>query len=102
MAAGDALDDVGAPVLVVEDDEDLRRLIQRVLDRQGYTVRTVARGDELRAALRQPPHPRLVLVDADLELRRHAWCMGIPVACLRKPFSIEALGTMVREALTTA
>ena len=91
----------GAPILVVEEDEDLRRLIHRILDRQGYAIRTVARGDEVRAALRQPPRPQLVLVDADLDMRRHAWCMGIPVACLSKPFSIEMLRATVREALQT-
>jgi DNA-binding response OmpR family regulator len=92
----------GAPILVVEDDEDLRRLIHRVLDRQGYAVRAVAQGAALRAALRQAPRPRLMLIDAELDLRRHAWCMGIPVVYLSKPFSIDALRATVREALQAA
>ena len=102
MAAGDALDDVGAPVLVVEDDEDLRRLIHHVLDRQGYAVRAVAQGDALRAALRERPRPRLILVDADLEVRRHTWCTGIPVVCVEKPVSVVALRAAVGEALRAA
>jgi DNA-binding response OmpR family regulator len=108
MPANDALNlpeaqtAAGAPVLVVEDDEDLRRLIHRVLDRQGYAVRTVAEGSAFQAALRQTPRPRLILIDAELDLRRHAWPVGIPVAYLHKPFSIDALRATVRDALQAA
>lgn len=88
-----------ALVLVVEDDEDLRRLVHRVLERQGYTVRSVPQGHALRAALHQPPRPRLLLIDAELEVRRHAWWTGIPAAYLSRPFSVEMLRATVREAL---
>ncbi|HEX5093854.1 MAG TPA: response regulator [Burkholderiales bacterium] len=78
-----------APVLVVEDDEDMRRLIHRVLDRMGLVVRTAAEGKAFQAALRQPPLPRLILLDVELPgvsgfklltaLRRHPKTRDIPV-----------------------
>src|SRR5262245_6873321 len=55
-----------APVLVVEDDEDVRRLLEKVLTQQGYPVRTAADGQQFVQAIRQRPMPCLVLLDVEL------------------------------------
>lgn len=55
-----------APVLVVEDDEATRRLLERVLTLEGFPVRTAAHSGEFAEALRTPPMPRLVLLDFEL------------------------------------
>jgi len=115
-----------APVLVVEDDEDMRRLIHHVLERMGLVVRSAAEGNAFQAVLRQPPLPRLILLDVELPgisgfklltaLRRHPKTRDVPVLLvtsraedrdlmcgltlgadgyLSKPFSLDALRTMV-------
>jgi CheY-like chemotaxis protein len=51
-------------ILLVEDDEALRRTAQRVLERSGYTVLPAADGEEALARYRQRPHDiDLVLTD---------------------------------------
>jgi len=52
----------GRPVLVVEDDVDLRGMLEILLDGAGYDVRTASEGGE---ALRQVAErmPRLILLD---------------------------------------
>jgi signal transduction histidine kinase len=45
----------GGSVLVVDDDEDLRRMVERVLRRAGYTVMTAASGIEALARVRAAP-----------------------------------------------
>ena len=55
-----------APVLVVDDDEDTRRLLERAMILHGLPVRTAADGRELAQAIRKPPLPRLILLDVDL------------------------------------
>ena len=81
-----------APVVVVEDDEITRRLLERVLTLQGFTVRTAADGQEFAQVLRQRPLPRLVLLDVELPkvsgfrlltlLRQHPQTSAIPVVML--------------------
>lgn len=78
-----------ALVLLVEDDEDMRRLMHRVLDRMGIAVRTAGESNAFQAALRKPPLPRLILLDVELPgvngfklltaLRRHPKTRDIPV-----------------------
>lgn len=78
-----------APVLVVEDDEDTRRLLERILAREGYLVRTAADSAEFLQAIRKPPLPRLILLDVELPrisgfkilalLRQHPQTSVIPV-----------------------
>jgi CheY-like chemotaxis protein len=55
-----------APVLVVDDDEDTRRLMERAMVLHGLPVRTAADSKELAQAMRKPPQPRLILLDVDL------------------------------------
>ena len=55
-----------APVLIVEDDEDVRRLLERVLTLEGFPVRTAADGHQFVQAIRQRPLPCLILLDVEL------------------------------------
>ena len=81
-----------SPVIIVEDDEITRRVLQRALSLSGYTVRTSADSREFLQVLRKPPLPRLVLLDVELPqvsgyklltlLRQHPQTTGIPVVLL--------------------
>jgi CheY-like chemotaxis protein len=52
-------------ILIAEDTDDVRMVLQRVFHRAGYTVRTAADGDEaLETARRHPPD--VVLTDFDM------------------------------------
>ena len=50
------------PILVIEDDADIRALLRSRLERLGYEVRTAGTGEEgLAAAIADPP--RLIMLD---------------------------------------
>jgi CheY-like chemotaxis protein len=49
QASGEPLPGAGETILLVEDDEGLRALTERVLDRNGYTVRSARTAAEARA-----------------------------------------------------
>lgn len=51
--------------LVIEDDDDIRRLLEVVLAQDGYTVTSAANGEDGLAALNAEP-PDLALVDVGL------------------------------------
>lgn len=78
-----------APILVVEDDPDTRRLVEKVLTLQGFAVRGAADSREFQEAIRRPPLPQLVLLDVELPrisgfklltaLRQHPQTSAIPV-----------------------
>jgi len=51
-----------ARILVVDDEEDIRRLIREILSEEGYDVEVASNGTEARA-LRQRFQPDLVLLD---------------------------------------
>ena len=78
-----------APVLVVEDDESMRALLEKFLVSQGFSVRLAADIDQFKQAMRPAPLPRLVLLDIELPrvsglkilaaLRQHPQTAGVPV-----------------------
>jgi CheY-like chemotaxis protein len=52
------------PILVVEDDEDIREAVQDALERRGYQVLTAGDGRQALAALRgADPLPAVILLD---------------------------------------
>jgi CheY-like chemotaxis protein len=51
------------PVLVVEDDQDIRDVIAGVLEDEGYVVAVAGHGREALDALRRGLRPRLILLD---------------------------------------
>ncbi|NTX11197.1 response regulator [Myxococcus sp. CA056] len=58
----------GGPLLIVEDDVDIREALQTYLELQGYEVRVAGDGREALAHLAALPPPSLILLD-----------MGLPV-----------------------
>jgi len=50
-------------VLVVDDDEDLRRTVMMVLAEEGYHVREAANGAEALSLLHDGPLPDVILLD---------------------------------------
>lgn len=55
--------DTGRSILLVEDDELIRRAIQMVLEWEGYQVDIAANGQEALDYLRAGNRPRLILLD---------------------------------------
>jgi len=53
----------GRPILLVEDDADIREVVELVLSSHGYEVTTLADGEQAVARLEQGPRPALVLLD---------------------------------------
>ena len=51
-----------APILVVDDDEDLQQLLRLVLEGQGYSVETASNGEEALACLERR-RPGVILLD---------------------------------------
>ncbi len=51
------------PVLVVDDDPDIREALRMALESEGFPVETAANGQEALDALRRGPPPRCVLLD---------------------------------------
>lgn len=78
-----------APVLVVEDHEGSRRLMEKMLEMLGHAVRTAADNREMARELRQTSMPKLILLDIGLprvdgysilnHLRAHPQTSAIPV-----------------------
>ena len=54
-----------ADLLIVEDDEDVRWMLEQLLLVRGHTVRTAADGEAGLLALREHP-PELVLLDVEM------------------------------------
>ncbi|HEY0873609.1 MAG TPA: response regulator [Vicinamibacterales bacterium] len=112
-------------ILIVEDDEDLRRLFRTALSLAGYDV--IEAGDGLEALQRiEEAPPRLVVLDLMLpgfngvtvrqELAAHAPTRHIPVVVitgthvpddldvdcvLRKPIAVDELLTAVQRSLAS-
>jgi CheY-like chemotaxis protein len=53
----------GKAVLVVEDDFETREMMALALEKEGYSVSTVANGQEALDHLRKSPLPCLILLD---------------------------------------
>jgi CheY-like chemotaxis protein len=53
----------GKSILLVEDDEIIRRAIQMVLEWEGYQVQCASNGQEALDALRAGSRPSLILLD---------------------------------------
>ena len=51
------------PVLIVEDDEDLREMMAQMLTIEGYTTATVANGREALDYLHSTRKPNVILLD---------------------------------------
>lgn len=57
---------VPVPVLVVEDDDDVRTIIRMLLEDASYLVQEAAGGEQALALLRTAPQPLVVLLDLAL------------------------------------
>ncbi len=56
------------PVLVVDDDRDIRETLSDILEQEGYPVRTAANGREALASLRAGERPGLILLDLSMPI----------------------------------
>lgn len=60
------MNDLGAPVLLVEDDESLRRILSRHLRNLGYLVEEATSAEEAAEALVAGFRPLVILLDLNL------------------------------------
>jgi CheY-like chemotaxis protein len=54
---------VSKPILIVDDDDDLRSALAELLALEGFTVKTVRGGVEALESLAKDPLPALILLD---------------------------------------
>lgn len=54
---------MSGPVMIVEDDADVRDALAEILEDNGYSVVSAANGLQALAALQQGPCPSLILLD---------------------------------------
>ena len=116
-------DDTKRPILVVEDDEDIRETLQMYLQSSGYDVATAANGQEALDVLTETEPPCLILLDMMMPvmdgwkflaaLGERETLAAVPVVVvtayaekkptdrvqevLRKPVDVRALMETVRE-----
>ncbi|WP_224244830.1 response regulator [Hyalangium gracile] len=57
---------LNGPILIVEDDEDIREALQGFLELQGYDVVLATHGREAVEQLQRQPRPALILLDMAL------------------------------------
>jgi CheY-like chemotaxis protein len=111
------------PVLIVEDDADLREMMAQLLTLEGYAAATVSNGREALAYLRDNAAPDVILLDLMMpvmdgwefrrEQQRDAEMAGVPViilsaldqpraadvnadAFLKKPLDFDRLLELIR------
>ena len=112
-----------APILIVEDDADLREMMAQLLLLEGFNAQTVANGREALDYLRATERPELILLDLMMpvmdgwefrrEQQRDPKLAGVPVivlsaldqtrvgdigaaAFLKKPLDFDRLLELVR------
>ncbi len=88
-------------VLVIEDDPDIRKLVQMCLKMENIDSRTAANRNEIVAALRSTPLPDMILLDVQLEdvngfdvldrMRQHPVLKDMPVVMLTASATREAV-----------
>jgi two-component system OmpR family response regulator len=88
-------------VLVVDDDEDLQKLIRTYFKMEGIVPRAALKRDDIVLALRQPPAPDLVLLDVQLpdangfdvlaRMRQHPALKSMPVVMFTAEATREAV-----------
>jgi DNA-binding response OmpR family regulator len=109
-------------VLIVEDDPDLRAMLDQLLFLEGFNTLTAENGSAALGLLRQPPRPNVILLDLMMPImdgwgfrerqRSDAELSSIPVvilsaiadratsleaaAILPKPLNFDQLVTVVR------
>ncbi|WP_257451000.1 response regulator [Archangium lipolyticum] len=54
------------PVLIVEDDPDIRESLQHFLESHGYPVRSASHGKEALEMMARAPRPAMVVLDMSL------------------------------------
>lgn len=119
--------DAGRSILIVEDDELIRRAMQMVLEWEGYTVFCVNNGQEALDVLRAGRRPALIVLDIMMpvldgqqfrdEQLRDSSLAAIPVIVVsaasfaeavhadhfvRKPFEVQELLDAIREHFAEA
>lgn len=57
---------LSGPVLIVEDDTDIREALQSYLEMHGYAVRVARHGKEALQELELAPRPALILLDMSM------------------------------------
>lgn len=57
---------LSGPVLIVEDDSDIREALQSYLEMHGYAVRVARHGKEALQELELAPRPALILLDMSM------------------------------------
>ncbi|HEY7157729.1 MAG TPA: response regulator [Gemmataceae bacterium] len=119
--------DAARSILIVEDDETMRRAMQMVLEWEGYSVACAANGQEALDVLRSGPRPALILLDVMMpvldgqqfrqEQLRDPSLAAIPVIVvsavsfaqavnadhhIRKPFEVQELLDAIRDRVGQA
>ena len=88
-------------ILVIEDDPQLAKLLRMYFMMEGFVARMAANREEIAAALRQPPRPDIVLLDATLpdvdgfdvlaRMRQHDALKSVPVIMVTAKATREAV-----------
>jgi CheY-like chemotaxis protein len=96
----------GRGILVVDDERDIREVLQTALEMEGYRVQTAANGKEALALLEREPGLQLVLLDLMMPVmngleflgtvRRDPRLQDLPVVV------VSAFGQMVRDGALQA
>jgi CheY-like chemotaxis protein len=96
LAAGEKI-----TALVVEDDEQLAKLVRTYFQMEGFEVRLAANRSEINAGLRQTPRPDVILLDVVLpdidgfdvlaRIRSHEAVRDIPVIMMTGKATREAV-----------